>query len=266
MSRKLPGLKRTPRPDGGADEAEPAKPRARTAQTTKARAAKPKTAKTEAPKTKASTPKPRTAAKKKPAARASQRSLETVAASPPKAEKTERTDRSEFRQVPDTAVEILDKDTVASMDRADRRARRLRQARLIVAQHAVWSTAGGLIPLPYANVLAISGAQVAMVVALCRHYGHAYTKEAVTSVVAAIVGTTAPYALSAGLTSLVFRSMPVVGSVFGLATMAGLSNLSTRTLGKLFIEHFEDGNDLDNLDTDEMSRRYKGKNAKDKAA
>ena len=31
-----------------------------------------------------------------------------------------------------------------------------------------------------------------------------------------------------------------------------LSNLATRTIGNLFIDHFEAGGDLSNVDTDEM--------------
>ena len=51
--------------------------------------------------------------------------------------------------------------------------------------------------------------------------------------------------------------MPGIGLAVGIAGMAGLSNLATRTIGRLFIDHFEAGGDLTNVDTDAMRKSFK---------
>ena len=258
MSRKLPQLRRAPRPDESAEdggqktraEAKPAKqeqptsaarntrPRAKTASATRS---------TKTGRTTASRKRETSVDTEQPAGKQADNSA------PARVDAGRGSDTSTDGE---QTVEVLDPRTAEVAERAEARARRYALAQGIVARQAAWSSAGGLIPLPYANVLAISGAQVAMVASLARLYRVPYSKEAVNTVVGAIVGAATPYALSAGVASLFLKAMPGVGTVIGLATMAGLSNVATRTLGRLFIQHFEAGNDLDDIDTDAMAREY----------
>ena len=168
-------------------------------------------------------------------------------------------------EVPDEKVEIVDPNVTTPLERAERAERRHQEARKVVARYAAWSSAGGLIPLPYVNVMSVTAVQITMVVELARLYGVPYSREAVGSILGAIVGGAVPYAVSAGTVGLLFKSMPGIGLAVGLAGMAGLSNVATRTLGRLFVSHFESGGDLSDVDTGTMSRDYaegvKGKKA-----
>jgi uncharacterized protein (DUF697 family) len=133
---------------------------------------------------------------------------------------------------------------------------RRHEANMIVSKYAAWSSAFGLVPVPIADVVGISGTQVGMVVKLSRHYGLPFSESWVRTILGAIVGGAAPWAVSAGVVSTFFKSMPGVGLAVGLAGMAGLSNLATRTLGNLFIEHFEAGGNLQNVDTARMRQTF----------
>tara|TARA_E500000318_G_scaffold109412_1_gene122318 strand:+ start:328 stop:810 length:483 start_codon:yes stop_codon:yes gene_type:complete len=129
----------------------------------------------------------------------------------------------------------------------------LRQgAKAIVSKYAAWSTAFGVLPVPIADTVGITGTQVSMIAALSKHYGVPFSKTWIRTILSSILGGVAPGALTAGLVSTVFKSMPGIGIGVGFAGMAALSNLATRTIGNLFIDHFEAGGDLSDIDTDEM--------------
>jgi uncharacterized protein (DUF697 family) len=133
---------------------------------------------------------------------------------------------------------------------------RRRQAQEIVATHAAWSSAFGLMPIPIADVAGISGTQLRMVAALSGHYGVPFSRHWARSILGAVVGSGLPWVTTRGLVSTLFKSMPGIGLGVGLASMAGLSNLSTRTLGWLFIEHFEAGGSLADVDTARMREAF----------
>ncbi|UUX48471.1 YcjF family protein [Nisaea acidiphila] len=129
---------------------------------------------------------------------------------------------------------------------------RREQAKDIVAKYAAWSSAFGVLPIPFADIAGISGTQVAMVVALCKHYGVPFSKSWVRTILGAIVGGVAPWAVTSGVVTTFLKSVPGWGLGVGFVGMAGLSNIATRTIGKLFIEHFEAGGSLEDVDTDAM--------------
>ncbi|WP_193187613.1 YcjF family protein [Nisaea sediminum] len=126
------------------------------------------------------------------------------------------------------------------------------QAQAIVSKYAAWSSAFGVLPIPFADIAGISGTQVAMVVALCKLYGVKFSESWVRTILSAIAGGVAPWAVTSGVVTTFLKSVPGWGLGVGFVGMAGLSNLATRTIGKLFIEHFEAGGTLSDVDTDAM--------------
>jgi uncharacterized protein (DUF697 family) len=136
---------------------------------------------------------------------------------------------------------------------------RQHQSDIIVKKYAAWSSAAGLLPVPIVDVAAISATQVGMVASLSRHYEVPFSKRWIRSILSAIVGGIAPWAVTTGVVSTLFKSMPGVGTAVGAAGMAGLSNLATRTIGNLFIDHFEKGGDLSNVNTEEMRKDFEEK-------
>ncbi|MEJ2611880.1 MAG: YcjF family protein [Candidatus Thiodiazotropha sp.] len=131
---------------------------------------------------------------------------------------------------------------------------RQQQADSIVAKYAAWSSAFGILPIPIADMAGISGTQVGMVASLSRLYGVPFSKRWIRTLLSAILGGVAPLAVTSSVVSSLFKSMPGVGLTVGIAGMAGLSNLATRTIGRLFIDHFERGGDLSNVNTEKMRK------------
>lgn len=259
MSKKLPELQRTERPGttAGTAAGTSAKPAAKTV-------SKPATKKPAAKKTTASSSAKRTAAaaSAKPAARstaagrtAASKRAATASATKPKTTAKQPAKTAE-KSSPETAKtgEVMTVDTeIAAPDTAAANAYAIRhEAKEIVSRYAVWSSAFSVLPVPIADVAGITGTQISMIVALSKLYGVPFSKTWIRSILGSIVGGVAPWAVTAGVVSTVFKSMPGIGLGVGFLGMAGLSNLATRTIGNLFIDHFEAGGDLSNVDTDAM--------------
>ena len=98
---------------------------------------------------------------------------------------------------------------------------RRRQAMKIVGTYAAWSSAFGLLPVPFADVAGISATQISMVAELSKFYGVAFSKNWIRTILGAIVGGATPWAATAGIVFLC-KGIPGVGLGVGLASMAGL--------------------------------------------
>ena len=55
--------------------------------------------------------------------------------------------------------------------------------------------------------------------------------------------------MTSGVVSTFLKGVPGWGLGVGFVCMAGLSNLASWTIGKLFIEHFEASGTLEDVDT-----------------
>lgn len=126
------------------------------------------------------------------------------------------------------------------------------EAKAIVSKYSVWSTAFGVLPIPVADIVGITGTQISMIVALSKLYDVPFSKSWIRSILSSVLGGITPWALTTGVVSTLFKSMPGIGVGVRFIGMGGLSNIATRTIGNLFIEHFEAGGDLSNVDTDAM--------------
>lgn len=125
---------------------------------------------------------------------------------------------------------------------------RLQRAQALVDRYAKYAAAVGLVPVPFVDVAAITGVQVALVRALTAHYGVPYTPERGKSLVAALVGGLMP-ALAG------HQMLKIVGPLFGMVSVAGFAVASTYAVGRLFIGHFESGGTLLDVDVEDSRRR-----------
>jgi uncharacterized protein (DUF697 family) len=146
---------------------------------------------------------------------------------------------------------------------------KLEQANLIVKKYMNWSFVGGLIPIPMADMAAVSAVQMKMLSDLADLYDVPFKTHAAKSVVASLLGAVVPSMAATGLLATGVKFLPVIGTTVGLLTMPGLSVAATYAVGKVFIAHFEAGGTLLDFDPEKVREHFRAEfeaSRSDKAA
>jgi uncharacterized protein (DUF697 family) len=147
--------------------------------------------------------------------------------------------------------------TMAAAVELDATRRRLR-ARAIVERHATYSAVGGIIPLPIANVASITAIIVRMVKMLSDLYGVPFERDRARSIVMGLVGGTLPTGLAAVTSSTLYYVVPA-SALIGLAVSSVAAVGCTRSIGRIFVEHFESGATLRDFSAVERNDRGESK-------
>jgi uncharacterized protein (DUF697 family) len=125
-------------------------------------------------------------------------------------------------------------------------AKRQAQARAIVARHAAYSAVGGIVPLPVASVAGITTIIIRMVKMLSNLYGVPFERDRARAIIVGLVGGTVPTGFATVATSTLFFVVPS-GALMGLVVSSFTAIACTRSIGQIFIEHFESGATLQDL-------------------
>ena len=144
--------------------------------------------------------------------------------------------------VPVKATSTRGARTFAETNLSKRRA----QARAIVARHAAYSAVGGIVPLPVASVAGIMTIIIRMVKMLSNLYGVPFERDRARAIIVGLVGGTVPTGFAAVTTSTLFFVVPS-GALMGLVVSSFTAIACTRSIGQIFIEHFESGATLHDL-------------------
>lgn len=120
------------------------------------------------------------------------------------------------------------------------------QANVIVERHTAYAAVGGIIPVPIANVASITAVIVRMVKLLSDLYGIPFERDRARAIVVGLMGGAMPTGLGAVTTSTLFYVVPGSGLI-GLAVSSIAAVACTRSIGRIFVEHFESGSSLDDL-------------------
>ncbi len=114
-------------------------------------------------------------------------------------------------------------------------------AKKVVKNYMWWSMGAGLIPVPFADLAAVSGVQLKMLKDMSDIYEIKFAENKGKSIISALLGSIVPNTLSAGNVGSLLKMVPVVGSVIGGLSMSLFSGAATYAIGKVFIQHFEAG-------------------------
>jgi uncharacterized protein (DUF697 family) len=150
---------------------------------------------------------------------------------------------------PDNVVDMVPKTEVAAVPAAvagldPTVALRRRKAVAIVERYANYSAVGGALPVPLANAAAITALMVRMVKALSDHYGVPFERNRTRSIVVGLMGGALPTGLATIATTTLTYFVPGL-NLMGLAISSVTSGAYARSIGQLYIEHFENGVALD---------------------
>jgi uncharacterized protein (DUF697 family) len=115
------------------------------------------------------------------------------------------------------------------------------KARKVAKNYMWWSMGAGLIPVPFADLVAVSGVQLKMLADISKIYGAEFQENRGKAVIAALIGYVVPNTLSFGSMGSLLKAIPLVGTLVGAPTMVAFCGASTYAVGKVFIQHFESG-------------------------
>jgi uncharacterized protein (DUF697 family) len=148
---------------------------------------------------------------------------------------------------PDNVIEMMPKSEAgpsANIAAQPAAALQRRRATAIVERYANYSAIGGAVPVPLANAAAITALLVRMVKSLSKLYGVPFERNRTRSVVIALMGGALPTGFATIATSTITLFVPGL-NVLGLAVSSVTSGAYARSIGQLFIEHFENGAAVD---------------------
>jgi uncharacterized protein (DUF697 family) len=121
----------------------------------------------------------------------------------------------------------------------------------IIRNHVGFSLGAALIPMPGADLLAVSAVQLNMLRHLAKLYDLGFMDALGKNIISAVVGSSA-----ARLGASLIKIIPGVGTIIGELSMPALSGASTYALGKVVANHFQNGGTLDDLDLNNARKGY----------
>lgn len=120
-------------------------------------------------------------------------------------------------------------------------------AKKIIQRRMLYAAGLGLIPIPIIDAASILGTQVLMIRSIANLYGVPFKEQLVKSFIGSLVGSLG--------TAGVVKAIPGLGSVIGGAAMSLTGAAATYAIGKVFVQHFDQGGTLLDFDPVE-SRKY----------
>jgi uncharacterized protein (DUF697 family) len=123
---------------------------------------------------------------------------------------------------------------------------------MIINNHVLWSMGAGFIPIPLADLVAVTYIQMDMIKQLCKIYSIDYKE---TEIKATLAAVTSAGLAKAGASRLV-KLIPVIGSALGGVAVSALSGASTYAVGHAFRIHFEHGGTFLDFDLNKLKKSY----------
>ncbi len=140
-------------------------------------------------------------------------------------------------------------------------AERNKHAETIIRNHILWSMgASFLIPIPVADIFAVSALQLDMIRQLCRVYNVDFAETQGKAVVTSLTSSTLA---KVGARSLI-KIIPGIGQLVGGVATSIFNGASTYALGEVFKKHFESGGTILDFDTERLKKFYQEKFEKGK--
>ena len=126
------------------------------------------------------------------------------------------------------------------------------QADNIIRQHVAYAASAALIPVPGADIAAVSAVQLDMLRQVASLYGINFMDAIGRNLITSMVGGSL-----ARIGASLIKTIPVVGTIIGEITMPILSAASTYALGHVIVHHLENGGTLDTIDLKRTRKEYK---------
>jgi uncharacterized protein (DUF697 family) len=127
----------------------------------------------------------------------------------------------------------------------------------IIDRYALWAAGIGLVPMPFVDLVALSGLQVRMLSALARHYDIHFSESAGRALIVSLASSVGAHAVGRGAIGSVLKSVPIFGWVAGLFILPVSAGAFTYAVGRVFALHFSSGGTFLTADTEAFNRSFK---------
>lgn len=121
----------------------------------------------------------------------------------------------------------------------------------VIKNHIGFAASAGLIPIPGADLAAVTAVQLNMLRQLANLYDIKFMENIGKNIITAIAGSSI-----ARVAASLVKIIPGVGTVVGEMSMAAMSAASTFALGKMFARHFANGGNFENFDMKSSKKVY----------
>jgi uncharacterized protein (DUF697 family) len=121
------------------------------------------------------------------------------------------------------------------------------EAHELVKRNALWALGAGLLPLPFIDLATVTGIQMKLIKELSNLYGLRFSDHPARNIIAAFAGSYGSSLFILPVAS-VLKFVPLVGHIAGALALPTVTYASTYAVGKVFVQHFELGGTLFDLD------------------
>lgn len=125
------------------------------------------------------------------------------------------------------------------------------QGEAIIKNHVIYAFGGGLIPVPFLDLAAVTAVQLDMLKQLAKLYGADFSDNSGKAWISAIVGTSL-----AGIGSSLLKNIPIVGSILGGVSMSLFAGASTYGVGQVFLNELETKGNFADFDLEKAKEAY----------
>jgi len=127
----------------------------------------------------------------------------------------------------------------------------------IINTYTGWAAAAGLLMgLPVVSGAGITAIQIRMLDQLAQRFGQNFTENEARNTLLAVTGGLAPAMFAGAPVTAMAAAIPVLGPLAALVAGPALAAVSTRIVGRLFVEHFERGGKVSDLDVAKAKQDY----------
>ena len=143
----------------------------------------------------------------------------------------------------------------AESERLAEAKQRQAQSHKIIRRNVYWALGAGLVPVPVADLLAMTGVQVKMLKELSDLYQVKFFEEKAKTTIGSLVAGLGSLSLAGAVAGSLFKVVPVLGQVVGFIGVPLMAGALTMAVGNVFAMHYESGGTLLDFDAVKM-RKY----------
>ena len=121
----------------------------------------------------------------------------------------------------------------------------------IISSHVIYAMTAGAIPVPVADIVAVSAIQYDMIKQIAEAYGAKYDSEKGKALASSLAGATA-----SRIGASLIKAIPGVGTFLGIGSQMLMAGATTYALGKIFDSYFSGNKNLDNFNIESFKKQY----------